>query len=319
MVPLVNTVDLHQHLWPEGVLRVLETPVVGAPGRAEGRNLAHRPPRGAQLRGGPARPRSELPRRRPEHRPGDRGPLQPGRHRGAPGPRRPRRRRRLAGGRRVAARRSRLVGRRSRRAPGERAGEHRGPGDRQRRRGPLPAREPAGARRPRPSRRCRCSRPWPTPTLPSSSTPDRWPPTWPARRSPPGGPPRRTTWPSSTRPGTPSTTRSGRRSRTCAWCSPCLAGLAPLHAERTQHEGRARPRADRARPARLLRRLHLRPRRHPQHGRGGGHRPARARHRLPRGRRGDDDPVAQAFCPEMADVTRRDAPARALGYTWVPA
>ena len=34
---------------------------------------------------------------------------------------------------------------------------------------------------------------------------------------------------------------------------------------------------------------------------------------------GDDDPVARAFCPEMADVTRRDAPARALGYTWVPA
>ena len=33
----------------------------------------------------------------------------------------------------------------------------------------------------------------------------------------------------------------------------------------------------------------------------------------------DDDPVARAFCPEMADVTRRDAPARALGYTWVPA
>ena len=31
------------------------------------------------------------------------------------------------------------------------------------------------------------------------------------------------------------------------------------------------------------------------------------------------DAVEQAFCAEVADVVRRDAPARALGYTWVPA
>ena len=31
------------------------------------------------------------------------------------------------------------------------------------------------------------------------------------------------------------------------------------------------------------------------------------------------DPVESAFCSELADVVRRDAPARALGYTWVPA
>ena len=31
------------------------------------------------------------------------------------------------------------------------------------------------------------------------------------------------------------------------------------------------------------------------------------------------DPVERAFCSELADVVRRDAPARALGYTWVPA
>jgi hypothetical protein len=31
------------------------------------------------------------------------------------------------------------------------------------------------------------------------------------------------------------------------------------------------------------------------------------------------DPVELAFCAELADVVRRDAPARALGYTWVPA
>ena len=31
------------------------------------------------------------------------------------------------------------------------------------------------------------------------------------------------------------------------------------------------------------------------------------------------DPVERAFCGELADVVRRDAPARALGYTWVPA
>ena len=31
------------------------------------------------------------------------------------------------------------------------------------------------------------------------------------------------------------------------------------------------------------------------------------------------DAVESAFCRELADVVRRDAPARALGYTWVPA
>ena len=31
------------------------------------------------------------------------------------------------------------------------------------------------------------------------------------------------------------------------------------------------------------------------------------------------DAVERAFCAELADVVRRDAPARALGYTWVPA
>jgi 6-methylsalicylate decarboxylase len=31
------------------------------------------------------------------------------------------------------------------------------------------------------------------------------------------------------------------------------------------------------------------------------------------------DAVERAFCGELADVVRRDAPARALGYTWVPA
>ncbi len=30
------------------------------------------------------------------------------------------------------------------------------------------------------------------------------------------------------------------------------------------------------------------------------------------------DAVERAFCSELADVVRRDAPARALGYTWVP-
>ena len=98
-----------------------------------------------------------------------------------------------------------------------------------------------------------------------------------------------------------------------------LAGLAPLHAERTQHKGGPRreqtgrdplafydvstygPDAIRSMAAAVgIGQL--------VHGTD-----------FPVGPAVDDDPVATAFCPEMADVTRRDAPARALGYTWVPA
>jgi hypothetical protein len=31
------------------------------------------------------------------------------------------------------------------------------------------------------------------------------------------------------------------------------------------------------------------------------------------------DPVAEAFSDGWADIVRRGSPARALGYTWVPA
>ena len=187
MVPPVHSVDVHQHLWPEAVLRVLERRVGAPKARWQGRRWRVDLPGEPTFEVDPRDHDAELARRRPEHRQGARRPLRaPSASRAFPD------RDALAA---IAAWQEAASS-----CPTSSAG---GPplpppspadeqadivpgGHRRWRRRSLPPGRPARSPDERADRPRRSSKPSPTPALPSSSTPAR--PTAP-KASPPGGRP----------------------------------------------------------------------------------------------------------------------------------
>lgn len=97
-----------------------------------------------------------------------------------------------------------------------------------------------------------------------------------------------------------------------------LAGLAPLHAERTARRSHAAQDATLADPLCFYETSSYGPRAVCSMATAVGIGQLVHGSDYPVARPGRD-PVEEAFSPGVAELVQRDSPSRALGYTWVPA